>query len=218
MSTAWAAFAEFWQTWGPWIGTALIPTIIVGLSVSPKTVDAAGYVQKAWDIIKMILDALSVVSHKDKPGTFQLPFKMNALVAKKEPTDGAPPAGPVLVLIFVVGSSYSQTGCSWWKTESTNVKRTVIDCSVASVQENASHLVPAIIGILSGGAVNWKDQVKVFVKEFGRDATACALQAATQRLNDPVQSEPEEDPYTTRQRAINRSDLFRSEQGWTFAH
>lgn len=220
MSTFWAAFAAFWQTWGPFISTSLIPTIIVGLSVSPKTSEASGVVQKVWNTVKHVLDFLSVATHKDKPGTFQLPFKLNAVVAKKDDGEGppSPPAATTTALLLIFAFSVPQSGCAWLKNAGTEAKSTAIDCSISSVQENAQALVPAVIGILTGGSVNWKDQVKLFVKGFGRDATACAMQTALKRLNDPVASEPVvEDPEAVRAESAKRADQFIDEQRWDFA-
>ena len=209
MESIWSNFAEFWETWGPFIGTALIPTIIMGLSVSPKTAEAKHWAEKIWNLVKQALDFLSVATPKDKPGTFQLPFKAGVLLKKKD-------APPVLILIFALSIPMHQSGCAWLKQSGSTAKDVAIDCSVESVKDNARALVPAIIGIITGGAVNWKDQVKVFVKEFGRDATACAMQAALQRLNDPVASEPNEDPEATRIEATKRADEYIIENRWGY--
>ncbi len=66
--------SEFWANYGGWIGLALIPTLITGLTISAKTAKAAPIVQKVWDGLKIIMDFLSVVTHKDKMGTFKLPL------------------------------------------------------------------------------------------------------------------------------------------------
>jgi len=215
MLTFWEKFSEFWQAYGPWIGASLIPTLVVGLSVSPKTEEAAGIIQKVWDFVKMALDFLSVATHKDKPGTFQLPLKADALLKKAK--NRSTEAGLVL---FLVGATagYSSMGCvSWFKEEGGKVKTVAIDCSIASVKENASQLVPALVGILTGGSVNWKEQVKVFVKEFGQDATSCAMQAAINRLQDPISSEPIEDPAAAAAEGAAKGQSYINEQGWKYA-
>jgi len=210
MYTLWEKFAEFWQVWGPFIGTSLIPTLIVGLSVSPATAEAKNNVEKVWNVVKKVLDFLSVATHKDKPGTFQLPLKLGVLAKKKE----VPPA---LLLILALSIPATQSGCSWLKGTGQEMKSTAIDCSVQAAQDGARNLVPAIIGILTGGSVNWKDQVQVFVKEFGRDATACAVQTALRRLNDPVESEPDEDPQAMREAAAKRAGDLVKGSGWVYA-
>ena len=212
MDTFWTKFAEFWEVWGPFIGTALIPTIITGLSISAKTVEAKNWVEKVWNLFKQAMDFLSVATPKDKAGTFQLPFKAGVLLKKKEDVP------PVLILILALSLPMHQSGCSWFKSAGKEAKTTAIDCSVDAVKDNARALVPAILGILTGGSFNWKEQVQVFVKEFGRDATACALQAALQRLNDPVASEPVEDPETVRAESTKRADELVIEQGWVYSN
>lgn len=209
MNTFWQKFAGFWEAWGPVIGTAIIPTIIVGLSASPKTAAAKNLVEKIWNLVKVAMDFLSVATHKDKEGTFQLPFKLGTVIKKKE-------VPPVLIVIFALSLAAPQSGCSWLKGEGSKAKAAAIDCSTDALQDGARNLVPAIVGMLAGGAINWKDQVKVFVKEFGRDATACAMQAAMQRLNDPIASEAEEDPEVIRAESVKRADEIVIEQGWVY--
>jgi hypothetical protein len=208
MSTLWEKFSEFWAAWGPWISVSLIPTIIVGLSVDPRTHAARNAVEKAWNVIKQILDVLSVAKPKDRPGTFQLPLKLGAIVEKKKD-------GTVLVLIFAL-SSYGAMGCAWMQSTGEQAKKVAIDCSVAAVQDNARALVPALIGMLTGGAVNWKDQVKVFAKEFGRDATACALTAALQRLNEPVAAEPVVNQVEENAEGAKRAAEYIDAEGWEY--
>lgn len=201
---------NFWLTWGPWIGTLLIPTIIVGLTVSPKTQKAAHWVQKIWDVLKTVLDYVSVLSHKDKPGTFQMPFKLGDKL--KSNTD------VVLMLVLCGALVSSQASCGgWWDKNKEDIKQTAIDCTIDSVRTSASNLVPGIYGILTGGTSNWKDQISMFSKEFGRDAAACAVQAALQRLRDPIMSEPEEDPAAVAKAAAEKADAFIKEQGWTYS-
>lgn len=214
MLTLWEKFTEFWQAYGPWIGASLIPTIVVGLSISPKTREAAGIIQKIWDFVKMALDFLSVATYKDKPGTFQLPLKAGVLLNKV--TSKSAEAGLVLFLVGVT-AGYSSIGCtSWLKKEGSNAKVVLTDCSEASVKENASQLVPTLLGILTGGSVNWKDQISLFVKGFGRDTTSCAMRVAIKRLQDPINSEPVEDPATTAAEGAKRGQEYLNEQGWKY--
>lgn len=211
MTIIWEKFAEFWEVWGPFVATSLIPTIIVGLSVSPKTAEAKTLVEKIWNFIKQGLEYLSIATPKDKPGTFQLPLKLGELSKKK--TD----VSTTILMVFVL-SVPIQGGCSWLKGTGQEVKAVVIDCSVTSVQDNARNLIPALVGILKGAAVNWKEQVKLFVKEFGRDATACALQVALQRLNAPIAAEAEENPEAVRIESVKRAGQYINEQKWQFSN
>jgi hypothetical protein len=207
MSTLWEKFSEFWAAWGPWISVSLVPTIIVGLSVDPRTAAAKTAFEKGWNFFLKVLDALSVAKPKNRPGTFQLPLKLGALVSKKD--------GTALVLIFAL-SGYSMMGCAWLTSTGKETKNVVVDCSIAAVQDNARALVPAIIGILTGGAVNWKEQVTVFAKEFGRDATACALTAALQRLNEPIAAEPLVNQMEANAEGAQRAADFIEAEGWEY--
>ena len=209
MSAIWENISAFWGTYGPWIGASLIPTIIVGLTLSPKTKAAASFVEKAWGVFKQIMDFLSVVTHKDKPGTFQLPLKLGE-VLKKDDTKGT------TGLVLVICVSIMQPSCGPMGSGAKGAKEAAINCAMESVQTNARSLVPALVGILTGGAINWKEQVTVFTKEFGRDATACALQVAMQKIESPVQSEPEEDRLQDAKAGAERAKEYISSEKWTF--
>ena len=74
----------FWAAYGEWITVALIPTIVAGLTISPSTKEAAGWVQKIWNGIKTVMNFLSVLTHKDQAGTFQLPLKLGKVLPKKK--------------------------------------------------------------------------------------------------------------------------------------
>lgn len=65
---------DFWASYGEWMTIALIPTIIAGLTISPRTAPAAHWVGKIWDGVKILMNFLSVLTHKDQPGTFKLPL------------------------------------------------------------------------------------------------------------------------------------------------
>lgn len=62
---------DFWHQASPWILTGLLPSVLVGLTKSPKT----SGIGKA---ISGLLQVVSVLTHKDHAGTFKLP-----LVVKK---------------------------------------------------------------------------------------------------------------------------------------
>lgn len=64
---------HLWDTSGYWLGLvlAIMPTFITGLTKYPN---AQGFLRK-------VVDFLSLVSHKDSPGTFKAP-----LVKSKPPS------------------------------------------------------------------------------------------------------------------------------------
>lgn len=208
MSEFWATFVTFWADYGPYIGAAVVPTIITGLTISPKTAGAAPWVQKIWDGLKMVLDFLSVLTHKDKPGTFQLPLKAGKLLEKKE----VPPA---VVLLFVVGISSTQASCAWWKKNSGEVKQVAKDCTLSSAREQAGPLMNTLVGIYTGASEGtWKKQVGSLAKTFGWDTIQCASKYALEKIVNPVQSEA--DPETLKSVATARHRAMSVEHGWVY--
>lgn len=202
-------FAAFWETYGAYIGAALIPTIITGLSLSPKTEKAGPLVQKIWDGIKMAMNFLSVLTHKDKPGTFQLPMKAGALLPKK-PGDGG--GAVALALVLLVSS---QASCSWWQKNGGDVKKAAISCAKESVQSSAGGLMNTMVGILTGASEDsWRKQTASLAKSFGQDAVACATRLAMEKITNPVQSEP--DPEVLKATATARARALEVENGWAF--
>ncbi len=195
ISKVWAGFGEFMKTWGPWITTALIPTLIVGLSQSPKTQGAV-----AW--LKYVLQFLSFVTPKDVPGTFKLPLtpasqhpatlptkeeykmtvaKMNSPKATEKASGGTPPTAMVVLLIGLLGSQLGLNGCSWVTSIGKGSKDGVVNCGVEAVMSNAANLITTVRAILTGGAVNWQEQLDA-LKAMGEDALACALYVVGDQL------------------------------------
>jgi hypothetical protein len=195
ISKLWSGFGDFMKVWGPWITTALIPTLIVGLSKSPQTQGAV-----AW--LKYVLQFLSFLTPRDTPGTFKLPLKAvtpvpNELPTKEEfkasmirakmrtdsdKTDVDPPPGALLILL--IGSlafSPALSGCSWVTSIGKGSKDGVINCSVESVMSGAANLIATVRAIVTGGAVNWAEQLDA-LKEMGEDALACALYVVGDQL------------------------------------
>ncbi len=231
MSSAISAFQDFWATWGAWISLALIPTIITGLSLSPKTRDVATSMQKVWDGIKKMLDLLSLATHKDSPGTFKLPLKRSPLPPDKavEPEQSTPddpnppqPPPPPAMLTLLIALSVSSTGCSWLRGDTaTKIKEDIIDCTIAAVESGSRNLLATVLSILTGGSPNWKDQLEAFTKEFGRDAVGCALVLASQELMKavPLTSEGKEPDMVTKtaQEGVVKASSYINEKKWTFA-
>jgi outer membrane murein-binding lipoprotein Lpp len=112
------------------------------------------------------------------------------------------------------------SGCaSWWRSDTAkHVRRDAIDCTVEAVKANAAHLLPAITAILSGNAPNWRDQVGAFAKEFGVDATACALQHAAIDLQQSVAPAGAASEARTEEALAGAviAKTYIDEQGWVF--
>lgn len=211
--------SDFWAEWGPWISFALIPTIITGLSVSPKTEKAAGTVQKIWNTVKKFLDVLSVAKFKDAPGTFQAPLKVTKLAPKKKNPESK--SGPgCAALVLLLGLSAMQPACSQIKNAGSEAADVVFDCTVAAVQSSAAQLLPAIVAILTGSAPNWKQMLEAFTKEFGSDAVACALQNAASELQGRVSATGTGEPTPESQAAMEgvvRARTYVDGKGWKYA-
>lgn len=168
----------FWAAYGGWMATALIPTVIAGLTVSPKTKKAAGVVPKIWDTIKQLMGLLSVVTHKDQPGTFQMPLKLGKIAKKLKKNKQVPPA----VMFFLIMFSISQANCAWWNKHGEQVEDVGVNCATVSIKDAAMNILPAVLAILSGGSVSWNEQLNAFAKQFGQDSVACALEFASNKL------------------------------------
>lgn len=212
MMEIWQAFLDFWALYGPWIATALIPTIVTGLSLSPKTAPGAPFVQKIWDKIKMVMDFLSVLTHKDKPGTFQLPLKVGKVISKSDNGSSGPAAALVFVVLF--GSLY-QVNCDWITSGAKEGGKIAIDCTVKSASEKAGDLLPAVMAILYG-ADSWKEQLSALGKDFGRDALACAIALAEERLFGQIPPQGMGDLENPDVVAFNRAREYTRSQDWVF--
>jgi hypothetical protein len=112
------------------------------------------------------------------------------------------------------------SGCaSWWRSGTVqNIRRDAIDCTIEAVKANAAQLLPAVAAILTGSASNWRNQVGAFAKEFGVDATACALQHAAIDLQQTVAPTgaapaPENDGSFA---GLTKARTYIDEQHWVF--
>ena len=207
----------FWSTWGPWISLSLIPTIITGLSVSPKTSDAVPIIQKIWDVIKKFLDIFSVATFKDKPGTFQLPLKLGKLFEKKSPLP-LPPPPTATWLIFILALSLPQTGCCKLFGMCGGTDQVLIDCTSQAVVSTGPKVLYLVKDILTGKGDGWSAKIWDLIKQFGRDAVACAMQKVGQELLASVppgggELTPEQVTAFEGERRVRQ---FTIEQKWQF--
>ena len=231
MSQFMSNFSDFWASWGPWISLLLVPTLITGLSISPKTAKAAGVVQQIWDGLLKILTLFSVATFKDQPGTFQLPLKMGKLLPKKKASSGEPkdppmssggPAGCAALLALSLAAGSTQPGCAWWHSEEgQRIKNAVIDCSTEAIKSNSAHLLPVIMAILTGTAPNWDQQIEAFTKEMGRDAVACAMDMASRELLASVPASGSGAELTPEAKAaqggVTKARTYVQTKGWKYA-
>lgn len=207
MSSIFTAIIGFWTTYGPWIGAALIPTIITGLSLSPKTALEATWVQKIWNVVKQVMGFLSLATPKDTVGTFQLPLKLGKVLNKKN----VPPAGgAALLLIFV----FTNSGCTWFKSEVKTAETIGLNCLEQGIKDKYMDLVPVVIAATTGGALT--QVIEAFGKEFGEDVVACAAKdAKTQLLAQlPAGGAIANDPTTAK---VNKLNMVIKAKKWTYS-
>jgi len=216
MSATLTGLRAFLTAYGPWILGSLIPSLIVGLTISPKTQGVAA-------VLKKILDFFSVLTHKDVAGTFQLPFKLGKLVKAAKPT-------VLLILLALCGIGIAVSACCAWTHSCApndipgQIATKVIDCGVAAVKAEAENLLPAIVAILTGNAADWKAQLNA-LEAVGEGALACAMQDASQELLAASLPPPGEGttaaPATLDARVKataghNHADAYIKEHGWVF--
>ena len=228
-------FREFWTAWGPWISILLIPSLITGLSLYPKTKPIGNILSIIWNNVKKVLSALSITTFKDQSGTFQMPLKLGSIYRMMKPkkkctcgpnegctkscdrktSSGAGGCAALLILSL----SFSSQGCSWLKSTGTAVKDVAFDCSIQSIKTGAIQLVPAVIAILAGRAGNWKDQLSSFGKGIGQDILACAIREATKELLAKVSASGSSSvsPDTILAlKGVTKGRVYVKEMGWKY--
>lgn len=216
-------FSEFWAAWGPWISITLIPTLITGLSMSPRTKKAASVLSKLWTNSKVVLEVFSLATHKDQPGTFKLPFQSARKKTKKSDSDsdGGASSGACAAVFILAISSLPQAGCSWFQGDTIkNIGTGAINCTVQAIQSNARSLLPTVLAILTGKKVDWKNQLEDVGKEAGRDVLGCALVIASQELIMSVPASGSgaelDAAVQNAQRGVLKASEYINDKNWTF--
>lgn len=116
----------------------------------------------------------------------------------------------ILALALVLTSS-----CSWLKSDGKPTAKAALNCLEDSLAAKSRELVPTFVGILAGDTQTWKEQAKTLGKQFGFDAATCAARVAVQKITEPVQSSPEEDPELIKRNAVARLRAFEIEAGYS---
>lgn len=200
------------KIWLP-ILVVVLSSIITGLSKMPE---ASGVV----NVLKMILQLFSVLTPKDAPGTLKMPLKVMKHPGKKE--DRTTPPGPpaaVMILLLASGVLLSTNGCSWLgSVAGSGAGQSVINCAVEAVAGKAAELVATVRAIVTGGAVNWKEQLEA-LKSIGEDALACALHNVADDLTRESLPAATDPPETKKMKATagggaQKAKLFLKEKGW----
>jgi hypothetical protein len=158
--------STFLATYWPWIMTALIPTLITGLSLSPKTAPEAAWLQKAWDYLKKFMNVFSVATHKDESGTFKLPLHLGKLLKKKM----VPPA---VLIILGIGVHH---GCATMSAGLKKAGSIAADCTIQAVKDQEKDLVPVLAAAAEGTSL--ATIATSLAGAFTEDAMACAAKDA----------------------------------------
>jgi len=108
---------------------------------------------------------------------------------------------PIVLLVALILSS-----CSWWSEHKGPAKATAIACAK---QEAVSDLAPAVLEILAGGSLSWRDQLEAFATKFGEDALACAVKVARSTFEQRGAQAMDGSRVT--------SELSRDQLGWIHA-
>lgn len=162
MTTVWDHINSIWITYGSWIGLSLIPSIIAGLSVSPRTAEGAVIVQRIWDIVKYLMSVFSVATFKDEPGTFQLPLKLGKVKDKISVIS-------TMLFFLILGS----LGCAWFVKDAKTVGNVVLHCSGQEVTEKSGELIQVILA--AAGTSSLEEIIEALVEKFSLDVAGCAV-------------------------------------------
>jgi hypothetical protein len=114
----------------------------------------------------------------------------------------------IILLITLVACSGTTKGVK-------DGAKATLSCVEESLLSKASQLVPTFVGILTGNTTTWKQQAKVLGKEFGKDAAVCAARTALEKITNPVQASPEEDPEEIKKKAVARVRELEIEEGYS---
>lgn len=210
---------EFWADWGPWIMVSLIPTIISGLSVSPRTEGAAAWFKKAMGF-------LSAATFKDVPGTFKIPLTpaktTKDVTPMDQPNDTSGDSGisrgTTLLVLVLLAVSPLFTGCAWFGSSTEKTKQIMIDCTTQAVASKAPHLLPIVTSIVKSEGLDWKRLLEALAKELSQDVVACTLQQVAIDLQAQVPaSGPEGSPETKKTlEGMQRARTYIDERNWQF--
>jgi nucleotide-binding universal stress UspA family protein len=93
----------------------------------------------------------------------------------------------------------------------------VIDCGVPAVSAAAADLLPTVVAILTGNAVNWADQLDA-LRVIGEEALACAMERAAADLEGQARMRlaPGQPPPTadTIAQGRQRAHEYAVKRGW----
>ena len=159
-----------------WLVTALlIPSIITGLTHYPSPTT-----NKIVQILKTILDVLSVTTHADSPRTFKPPFTRSRSPygeTSKNPTHlgGAPVAG---LIFFIMLPCLSAATCSPKKFVSD-----VVNCTLPEIEKEAPELAAQAVAAAIAG--NWMGELWILAQAAGPALACVELEVVAQLAPAP---------------------------------
>lgn len=176
--------------WAPLL-TLLFSSVVTGLTNESKEPGAARWAKAA-------LNFFSFLTHKDVPGTFQLPLGMarpkKVVEAESPPQEGGEPkkpqgAVPTAIGLLVVGLLNFAAGCAGWtKADTAAALRGVLDCTVGPLLQSTTAVLPLVEGALKGE--NWKKELEGLGFAYGANAITCATKHVAAGLGLPTTAAP----------------------------
>lgn len=173
------------RKWAP-LALLVLPSLLVGLTDQAKSPGVARWV-------KAILNFFSVLTHRDAPGTLQLPLGLYRPKARPVapaaplPVPSAP--GPLLALLLAMTLSASCTG--WTKADTQGLLKGVIDCTVGPLFSATESALPLVTDAIKGNTEDWKKKLESIGIGYGTNAVACAVKRVYASLNLPAALTPE---------------------------
>jgi hypothetical protein len=155
---------------------ALLPSLINGLTDYPNLATGLGKFQS-------VLGLLSVVVHKDSPGTFKVPLTHSpppevigssiGPVAIKGPANtGFADLGLIFAWAVLMGAALVLLGsCAFTQ----HVKDAAVQCSKEELVKLEENGAADVTNILLAGASGWQAELSSIASKIGEDAVGCIV-------------------------------------------
>lgn len=163
LAVAYALWQWFAADAAPYLIAVAIPSLIAGLSASPKTGGIVAFLKSASRF-------LGVLTHADEPGTLKAPLGLGAIwKAFKAAAKGAAPLALVLILVA------SATGCASYDAWLAKHPKSagVLDCGKDWIVATLPTVLSDVTSALSGSSPDWVALGKLEVQD-GIAAVKCA--------------------------------------------
>jgi hypothetical protein len=176
------------RKWAP-LALLVLPSLLVGLTDQSKAPGVARWAKAA-------LNFFSILTHRDAPGTLQLPLGLSRLKAS---SGGAAPStnlsvprvpGPLLVLLLGM-LTLSASCANWTKADTQGLLKGVIDCTVGPLFSATESALPLVTDAIKGNTEDWKKKLETIGIGYGTNAVACAVKRVYASLNLPAALTPD---------------------------